>query len=118
MGTLVGAFLIGSAFLVSLVVSVFGGHPTPLTSDDWRVLGFYVGGFALAGGSLAAFRIHQRKRGIIYLGYMAAGTIVMFAIAFGDQAGKGLGPFEWGLCLALGVLFGAAAAYGHLHYDS
>jgi hypothetical protein len=118
-GTLAGAFagvvLICIGLVRALVVLLSGGRFKPLTSTDLRLLVFYVGGFALVGGLLGAARIHDRGRAIIVLGYVVGGVILMLAIVAGDDGSlSGMHGSDWLWLPALGALFGAAAAYGHL----
>jgi len=118
LGVSIGVCLIGIGVLTALIILVTGGHLEPLTTEDWRVMGSYVAGFSLIGGILTAVRIHERGRGILYLGYMVGGVIVMLAIAIGDQGWKGLALVDWIVLSAIGLLFGAAAAHGHLRFNS
>jgi len=115
LGALVGIALIGIGVIRALVTLLGGGRFAPFTNADWRLLVFYVGGFAFVGGILGAVRIQERGRTAIVFGAMAAGIVVMFAFVAGDKGGlSGMDRLDWIVLPALGALFGAAAAYGYL----
>jgi hypothetical protein len=111
LGGLVGILLIGVGLLRAVVVLVGGGSLKPPSADDLRVLAFYAGGFAAAGGALGAAKPLLHTRFAIAVGCMVAGVIVVLAIAAGEKGGlASLDRGDWVVLPLLGVVFGAAAA--------
>ena len=115
LGALVGLAFIGIGLIRGVALLLGGDRPSAPTLADLRMFGFYVGGFALAGGLLGAVRLPERGRTGILLGCMAGGVVVMLAIQAGSEGGLGgMHSADWIALPAIGALLGAAGAFGFL----
>lgn len=113
-GALFGVVLIGVGLVRALFAMLSGGRVS-FARGDLAMLGLYVGSLTFAGAALGAIRIHQRGKPAIALGYMAAGAVVVLALAGGENGGfRGMDGFDWIVYSALGALFGGVLAYGYL----
>lgn len=112
-GAAVGLCFIAVGLVRAAVFLLGGGHIPGFTGRDWRMLVFYVGGFTLGGAVLGVVRPLLRGNVGVYIGCMLVGVVVMFTIAISDKGSLwALDPPDWIAFAAMGILFGAAGAFG------
>ena len=102
-----------------LVALVSGAHVSGLSAGDVRELEFYVGGFVAAGVFIGFLWPALPGRVGKIIAFMFGGVILIFAIAVGDQGSfAALDRTDRIAMTLLGMVFGAAAAYGYLRNRS
>ncbi len=114
LGALLGVALIGVGLLRAGLVLLSGAKVTPPSSQDVKVLTFYVGGFSGAGAIVGTARSLLPKTAALVIGCLLGGVVVVLAIAAGDQGLGALDRTDWIVYPILGMTFGAAAAIGLL----
>ena len=119
-GALLGLGFAAVALLVGVIralVVILGGARVSggLSSEDRRLLVFYVGGFTAAGFLIGAvWPLLPGKLGR-YVAFAFGGIVMVFAIVAGDKGGlAALDRTEAVVKTSLGIIFGLAAAYGYL----
>jgi hypothetical protein len=89
-----------------------GGHIQPFSRADTITIGYYVGGFTLAGIWLGAVWPLLRTATRQYLAFAIAGVLLMYMIMLSEGGLRGHDSFDYGLYAFLGTAFGFAAAAG------
>jgi peptidoglycan/LPS O-acetylase OafA/YrhL len=113
LGITVGALFVGVGLVRAVMFLLGGGRLDALDGDDLRTIAYYVGGFGVGGALFGALKPVLRGKIGIYAGCMLVGVIVMLAIGLSDKGNLGaFDAFDWLALPGLGMLFGAAAAYG------
>jgi hypothetical protein len=116
-GAVLGGVLLGVGVFGALSAILLGKHLAPLSHDDLRSAGYYLGSFTLAGAALGAAKPMLRTRTGTYVGFAVAGafigTIVMMAPGQGDAGGTSIvGNVIGGV--GIGAVLGCAFAHGWL----
>jgi hypothetical protein len=90
-----------------------GRHIAPLSTDDVRVLAFYVIGFIIAGLLISAIWPVLKGGLARYFGFSLAGVVVMIAVLAGDKGGFAAHEIgDWIIAVFVGVFMGCAFTYG------
>jgi hypothetical protein len=66
-----------------------------LSGDDGRMLGFYIGGFVVAGAVVGVLRPALRTKEGIYAAMVLGGAIVMNAIAIANDGWSAMTRGDW-----------------------
>ena len=116
-GALVGAAVAGACLIVGVLRAVTAiilhrYKPAPFTSDDVKVLAYYVGGFTVAGILVSAIWPLLTSRVARYLAFSLAGIVVMVAILAAEGGLLAHGRSDWIIAILLGILFGCAFGWG------
>ena len=118
MGAAVGAVFAGFGLVIGagrIVLALLSGATMDaMTWADARLMGFYIGGFVLAGTVVGALRPFLQSATAVYVAMALGGAIVMNTIAIADQGLDAMSRGDWIAMTMLGALFGCAAAYGFL----
>lgn len=110
---------LGVGVVRALFVLASGAHVTGPSSGDIRLLAFYVGGFMAAGVLIGAFWPALRGTASKTLVFMLGGVVMMFFIVVGDEGSvAAIDTADRIFIIVLGIVFGAAAAYGYLRNSS
>lgn len=113
LGFAAGALLVGVGAIRVAAFILGGGRLEASDAGDLRWIAYYVGSFGLGGALFGALRPLLRGNGGVYAGCMLVGVIVVLAIALSDQGSLGaLDATDWVVLPGMGMLFGAAAAFG------
>ena len=116
-GSLAGAVFAGLAILIGVgrvVLARLGGRHValPMTWQDARVIAAYVVTFVLGGALVGAVHSAFERRAVTAIAFMAAGTLVMNAIAYTNGQPGDYRRVDLLWMTAIGCVFGLAAAYG------
>jgi hypothetical protein len=112
LGLALGLVLLSVGLLRAAVYLLTGGKLQPLAAADSRMMAVYVGAFAAAGALLGATRPLLRTKAGVYTACMAAGVIVVLALARFDRRHAAMHAGDWWFVGGLGAILGAAGAYG------
>ena len=112
LGLALGVVLLGVGLLRAAIYLLTGGKLRPLAAADGRMMAVYVGAFAGAGALLGATRPLLRTKAGVYAGCMAAGVILVLALALADRRHAAMHGGDWWFVGGLGGILGAAGAYG------
>jgi dipeptide/tripeptide permease len=118
LGALVGVAVAGACIAVGIlragVAIILRRYvPRPPTSDDVKVLAYYVGGFAIAGILVSAIWPLLTSRFARYVGFSLAGIVVMVVILAAEKGGlRAHGRSDWVITVLLGIFFGCAFGWG------
>ena len=113
LGVAAGASFVAVGLVRVAVFLLGGGRLGALNADEWQGIAYYVGGFGVGGALFGALRPLLPGKRSVYAGCMLVGVIVMLAIALSDKGSlSALDRGDWVVLPALGMLFGAAGAYG------
>ncbi len=112
-GAAVGVLCIVVGVLRGLFFIARGGHIAPVSSEEIRLLSFYVVGFILAGALISAIWPSLRSGVAQYFGFSLSGIVVMLGVLAGDKGGLAARDlFDWIIAILLGIFFGCAFAFG------
>jgi len=111
-GAAVGALCLAVGAIRAVLYLISGGDLAGLSPDDVRLMAFYVGGFTLAGASIAAAWPLFRGPVGEYTGFAIGGVIVGIAIVFADPGVKAAHRSDWIIGVVVGAGLGCAFAYG------
>jgi hypothetical protein len=112
-GTTAGALFVAVGLLRAAASLLGGGRIEGPSAHDLGGIAFYIGGFGTGGALFGALRPLLPGKGGVYAGCMLVGVIVMLAIAVGDKGSlAALDAVDWVVMPAVGMLFGAGAAFG------
>jgi hypothetical protein len=110
-GGFVAALILISLGMVKFLILRHRGAPLrDLSSEDVRVLLFYVGALILAGAFVGAFRPILSSRRKMYGAFAGAGAIVMNSLALSDGIAS-MDLFSVVLFSVLGAIVGLATAF-------
>ena len=111
-GGFAAALILISLGLVKFLILRHRGAPLKdVSSEDVRVLVFYIGAFVLAGAFVGALRPVLISRRKTYGVFAGAGAIAMNSLALSDGIAR-MDLFSVLLFSVLGALLGLAAAFG------
>lgn len=121
LGAAFGLLLLGVGLIRAIAALLLGRHFSPLTAEDVRVMVYYIGSLAIAGGGLGTAKPLLRTRIGTYVGLGLAGAFVgvavMMAFGRGDPD-----PMPLGAIIVvgggLGAIMGSALAHGWLRGPS
>jgi hypothetical protein len=112
-GAAIGAFCILVGVIRGVVYLAKGRHIAPLSTDDIRLLVFYVVGFIAAGILISAIWPLLRGGFAQYFGFCLAGIVVMIGVLAGDKGGLASHETgDWIIAVFVGLFMGGAFAYG------
>jgi hypothetical protein len=122
MGGAFGVLLLGVGLFRVVVALLVGSHLAPLSPEDARLVGYYVGSIAVAGGGLGAAKPLLRTPRGTYVGLALAGAFVGTAIMKAMVQGDPASPMPLLAIIliggGLGAIMGCALAYGRMRGPS